>query len=172
MREKDFRCRVVCELRVARATHMSPGRGQSHWRIRMQMKKKWTPSSEHTNWQLCKGDNPPLAKISQCAEAQQVRTKSELTVNLHKNKRAGEAKLELQIAPLIDVVFLLLIYFMVTASLVKKEADVEFLLPADVAQQKQLKLVAPLAKKSSEMSWPFRPVKIRFGMPPEPTKSP
>ena len=41
-------------------------------------------------------------------------------------------KAELQIAPLIDVVFLLLIYFMVTASLVKKEADLSFLLPAKV----------------------------------------
>ena len=39
-------------------------------------------------------------------------------------------KAELQIAPLIDVVFLLLIYFMVTASLIKKEADLSFMLPA------------------------------------------
>jgi biopolymer transport protein ExbD len=38
-------------------------------------------------------------------------------------------KSELQIAPLIDVVFLLLIYFMVTASLIKKEADLSFVLP-------------------------------------------
>ena len=44
-----------------------------------------------------------------------------------------EAKLELQIAPLIDVVFLLLIYFMVTASLIKKEGDISFMLPANVA---------------------------------------
>ena len=44
-----------------------------------------------------------------------------------------DAKLELQIAPLIDVVFLLLIYFMVTASLIKKEADIGFMLPADIA---------------------------------------
>lgn len=41
-------------------------------------------------------------------------------------------KAELQIAPLIDVVFLLLIYFMVTASLVKQEADLSFMLPAKV----------------------------------------
>jgi biopolymer transport protein ExbD len=39
-------------------------------------------------------------------------------------------KSDLQIAPLIDVVFLLLIYFMVTASLIKKEADLSFALPA------------------------------------------
>jgi biopolymer transport protein ExbD len=38
-------------------------------------------------------------------------------------------KMELQISPLIDVVFLLLIYFMVTASLVKKEGDMSFRLP-------------------------------------------
>ncbi len=43
-----------------------------------------------------------------------------------------DAKLELQIAPLIDVVFLLLIYFMVTASIIKKEGDIPFVLPADV----------------------------------------
>ena len=42
-----------------------------------------------------------------------------------------DAKLELQIAPLIDVVFLLLIYFMVTAQLIKKEGDIPFMLPAD-----------------------------------------
>ena len=41
-------------------------------------------------------------------------------------------KAELQITPLIDVVFLLLIYFMVTSSLIKKEADMSFLLPAKV----------------------------------------
>lgn len=47
---------------------------------------------------------------------------------------AGDGKMELQIAPLIDVVFLLLIYFMVTASLIKKEGDIGFLLPANVPQ--------------------------------------
>lgn len=46
-----------------------------------------------------------------------------------------DAKLELQIAPLIDVVFLLLIYFMVTASLIKKEADIGFMLPANIAPE-------------------------------------
>ena len=38
-------------------------------------------------------------------------------------------KSELQITPLIDVVFLLLVYFMVTTSLIKKEADLSFVLP-------------------------------------------
>ncbi len=45
-----------------------------------------------------------------------------------------DAKLDLQVAPLIDVVFLLLIYFMVTSSLIKKEGDISFMLPADVPQ--------------------------------------
>ncbi|RKX37273.1 MAG: hypothetical protein DRP64_17460 [Verrucomicrobia bacterium] len=40
-----------------------------------------------------------------------------------------DTKLDFQVSPLIDIVFLLLIYFMVTASLVKKEADVAFSLP-------------------------------------------
>ncbi|MDZ8120218.1 ExbD/TolR family protein [Pontiella agarivorans] len=44
-----------------------------------------------------------------------------------------ESPLKLEIASLIDVVFLLLIYFMVTASLIKKEADIGFMLPANVA---------------------------------------
>jgi len=48
-------------------------------------------------------------------------------------KQVEETKLELQIAPLIDVVFLLLIYFMVTAALIKKEGDISFMLPANVA---------------------------------------
>lgn len=43
-------------------------------------------------------------------------------------------KSELQIAPLIDVVFLLLVYFMVTASLVKKEADLPFQLPVPIVK--------------------------------------
>ena len=49
-------------------------------------------------------------------------------------------KAELQIAPLIDVVFLLLIYFMVTASLIKKEADLSFMLPAKVDVSEPLQL--------------------------------
>lgn len=49
------------------------------------------------------------------------------------NQHYEDAKLDLQVAPLIDVVFLLLIYFMVTASLIKKEADMGFMLPADIA---------------------------------------
>ena len=53
-------------------------------------------------------------------------------------RNTEEVKLELQIAPLIDVVFLLLIYFMVTASLIKKEGDISFLLPANIAQEEMV----------------------------------
>lgn len=49
-----------------------------------------------------------------------------------------DAKLELQVAPLIDVVFLLLIYFMVTASLIRKEADIGFILPANIEQDQMV----------------------------------
>jgi len=51
-----------------------------------------------------------------------------------------DAKLELQVAPLIDVVFLLLIYFMVTASLIKKEADIGFILPANIEQDQMVEI--------------------------------
>lgn len=43
-----------------------------------------------------------------------------------------DSKLELNISSLIDVVFLLLIYFIVTARIVVKEGDIPFMLPADV----------------------------------------
>ena len=49
------------------------------------------------------------------------------------SKQYDESDLKLDMASLIDVVFLLLIYFMVTASLIKKEADINFILPANVA---------------------------------------
>jgi biopolymer transport protein ExbD len=49
-------------------------------------------------------------------------------------------KVELQIAPLIDVVFLLLIYFLVTASLIKKEGDISFILPATVPSTDVVKI--------------------------------
>lgn len=53
-------------------------------------------------------------------------------------KNGSDVKIELQIAPLIDVVFLLLIYFMVTASLIKKEGDISFVLPAAVSPTKMI----------------------------------
>lgn len=54
------------------------------------------------------------------------------------SKYTDDIKFEFQIAPLIDVVFLLLIYFMVTASLIKKEADISFMLPANVEQNEMI----------------------------------
>lgn len=50
-------------------------------------------------------------------------------------EQIDDTKLELQIAPLIDVVFLLLIYFMVTAALMRREGDISFILPVHVEQQ-------------------------------------
>jgi len=49
-------------------------------------------------------------------------------------------KTELQIAPLIDVVFLLLIYFMVSSSLKRSEADLSLSLPGQVAQTETLEM--------------------------------
>lgn len=60
-------------------------------------------------------------------------------------------KAELQIAPLIDVVFLLLIYFMVTASLVKKEADLSFMLPAKVETTDPITLPIEILIEVSEL---------------------
>lgn len=57
-----------------------------------------------------------------------------------KNQEDLEVKASIDIAPLIDCVFLLLIYFMVTASLVKKEGDISFLLPANVGQSVSIDL--------------------------------
>ncbi|QHI70358.1 ExbD/TolR family protein [Tichowtungia aerotolerans] len=65
-------------------------------------------------------------------------------MNLSKRNNAGEAKMELQIAPLIDVVFLLLIYFMVTASLIKKEGDISFVLPANIPAEEMVNVPVEL----------------------------
>ena len=59
-------------------------------------------------------------------------------------------KAELQIAPLIDVVFLLLIYFMVTASN-KKEADLGFMLPAKVDVPESLDIPIEVLIEVSEL---------------------
>ncbi len=60
-------------------------------------------------------------------------------------------KAELEIAPLIDVVFLLLIYFMVTASLIKKEADLSFMLPAKIDVPESLDLPIEVLIEVSEL---------------------
>lgn len=49
-------------------------------------------------------------------------------------------KQELQIAPLIDVVFLLLIYFMVSSTLKRAEADLALALPGSVMVSNELEL--------------------------------
>ena len=60
-------------------------------------------------------------------------------------------KAEMQVTPLIDVVFLLLIYFMVTASLIQKEADLSFMLPAKVDVPDTLDLPIEVLIEVSEM---------------------
>lgn len=55
-------------------------------------------------------------------------------------KKKPEAKPQIPIAPLIDAVFLLLIYFMVTSSLERQEADLSFELPGTVEQDKPLEM--------------------------------
>lgn len=60
-------------------------------------------------------------------------------------------KAELQIAPLIDVVFLLLIYFMVTSSLSKKEADLAFMLPAKVETTEIVELPVEVVIEVTEL---------------------
>ena len=55
-------------------------------------------------------------------------------------KKKPGSKPQIPIAPLIDAVFLLLIYFMVTSSLEKQEADISFELPGVVEQDEPLEL--------------------------------
>ncbi|MEC8329668.1 MAG: biopolymer transporter ExbD [Verrucomicrobiota bacterium] len=55
-------------------------------------------------------------------------------------KKKPQSKPQIPIAPLIDAVFLLLIYFMVTSSLEKQEADISFELPGTVEQEEPLEL--------------------------------
>jgi len=45
-------------------------------------------------------------------------------------RTGSDSRLTVQMAPLIDIIFLLLIYFMVTAVIVKKEGGIGFRLPA------------------------------------------
>ncbi len=51
-----------------------------------------------------------------------------------------EIKAEFQIAPMIDCVFLLLIYFIMTSTLKRQEADVSFQLPGTVEQSEPLEI--------------------------------
>ncbi len=53
-------------------------------------------------------------------------------------KKKPEEKVSIPIAPMIDCVFLLLIYFMVSATLQRQEADISFQLPGTVEQDEPL----------------------------------
>jgi biopolymer transport protein ExbD len=55
-------------------------------------------------------------------------------------KKKAEEKISIPIAPMIDVVFLLLIYFMVASTLEQQEADLSFQLPGSVEQEAPLDL--------------------------------
>jgi len=55
-------------------------------------------------------------------------------------KKKPEPKPQIQIAPMIDCVFLLLIYFMVSATLEKQEADLSFQLPGTVEQTEAVEM--------------------------------
>ena len=55
-------------------------------------------------------------------------------------KKRAEEKGGVPIAPMIDVVFLLLIYFMVSSTLEQQEADLSFQLPGTVEQTEPLDL--------------------------------
>lgn len=55
-------------------------------------------------------------------------------------RKKPEEKTSIPIAPMIDVVFLLLIYFMVSSTLERQEADLSFQLPGSVEQEEPLDL--------------------------------
>jgi biopolymer transport protein ExbD len=57
-----------------------------------------------------------------------------------RRRRKAEEKAGVPIAPMIDVVFLLLIYFMVSSTLERQEADLSFQLPGTVEQEEALDL--------------------------------
>lgn len=57
-----------------------------------------------------------------------------------KLRKKPEEKSSIPIAPMIDVVFLLLIYFMVSSTLARQEADLSFQLPGSVEQEEPLDL--------------------------------
>ena len=57
-----------------------------------------------------------------------------------KLKKKADQKVGVPIAPMIDVVFLLLIYFMVSSTLEQQEADLAFQLPGSVEQDEPLDL--------------------------------
>lgn len=57
-----------------------------------------------------------------------------------RRKKKPEPKPSIPIAPMIDVVFLLLLYYLVTSTLDKQEADISFQLPGVVEQSDPLEM--------------------------------
>ena len=55
-------------------------------------------------------------------------------------RRADHPQIELQIAPMIDVCFLLLFFYILTSKPVKPEADVSMTLPGTVSQEESLEI--------------------------------
>jgi biopolymer transport protein ExbD len=55
-----------------------------------------------------------------------------------RRKKKPDEMVEMQMGPMIDMVFLLLVFFMVTAKPVKDEADISIGLPGAVAQEETL----------------------------------
>jgi biopolymer transport protein ExbD len=55
-------------------------------------------------------------------------------------RRRQRSKPQMVIAPMIDVVFLMLIYFMVSSTLARQEADISFQLPGVVEQSTPLEM--------------------------------
>ena len=55
-------------------------------------------------------------------------------------RRTENPQVELQIAPMIDVCFLLLFFYILTAKPVKPEADMSMTLPGTVAQEESLEI--------------------------------
>lgn len=57
-----------------------------------------------------------------------------------KLRRQADPKAEIAMTPLIDCVFLLLVFFMVSASINKSEADISFSLPGTAAQSEAVEM--------------------------------
>ena len=60
--------------------------------------------------------------------------------NRGKRGKLRFGSIELPIAPMIDVVFLLLFYFMVSATIQKQEVDISFSLPGRVEQDTPIEM--------------------------------
>jgi len=55
-------------------------------------------------------------------------------------RRKDVQTVEMQMGPMIDMVFLLLVFFMVTAKPIKPESDISMALPGTVAQEQSLEI--------------------------------